>query len=33
LGGGSKLYITGVTSRESSSELINPPMITIASGE
>ena len=25
-------YSTGVTSRDSSSELISPPMITIASG-
>ncbi len=31
--GGSSLYITGVTSRASSVDEINPPMITIASGE
>ena len=27
------MYITGVTKRASSVEEINPPMITIASGE
>jgi hypothetical protein len=32
-GGGSNEYITGVTSRERSSELRRPPMMTIASGE
>jgi hypothetical protein len=32
-GGGGSLYITGVTSRASSVEEINPPMITIANGE
>ena len=31
--GGISLYITGVTKRASSVEVINPPMITHASGE
>jgi hypothetical protein len=31
--GASSLYITGVTSRARMVELINPPMITQASGE
>lgn len=31
--GGSSLYITGVTMRDSSVELIRPPMSTRASGE
>jgi hypothetical protein len=30
--GGMSLYITGVTIRDSSVELINPPISTIASG-
>jgi hypothetical protein len=31
--GGMSEYITGVTRRDSSSELMSPPMITTASGE
>ncbi len=33
ISGGSSLYITGVTSRASSVEVINPPIITQARGE
>ena len=32
-GGGSSLYITGVTKRASSVEEMRPPMMTMASGE
>src|SRR5690606_19747123 len=31
--GGISLYTTGVTTRESSVELISPPIITMANGE